>query len=138
MPILTRERRDPAAAILEIRNRKAVERPDAAENRRWAQRRGSFAQGRLIADELGEPLSCIVLDTSSTGARVKPQLARSTRCRDVKDLPKALTLFFVIDRVAIDCTVAWRREGLIGLRFVSPTRPVPKPARMMKPQKPKK
>lgn len=99
-----------------------------ADNRRWAKRRDSVTSATIGGAEIGEPLPCVVLDSSSTGARIKPHFARAARCQSIKDLPAHLTLVFTIDRVAIDCNIAWRRDGEVGLKFVSPARGLPKPA----------
>lgn len=128
-----------APGVFNIRTGKYISIPELApENRRWAKRRAAASKGELSAEEIGEPLACVVLDTSSTGARLKPHFPRAARCQGIKDLPARLTLMFVMDRFAVDCEVCWRREGEIGVRFVSPAREVPKPVRMMQPAKPKK
>jgi hypothetical protein len=101
------------------------------DNRRWAHRRSSATAATLNGSELGDPVPCVVLDTSSTGARVRPHFARGARCQTLKDLPDHFTIIFTIERVAMDCVVAWRRDGEVGLRFVSPARTVPKPKRVM-------
>jgi hypothetical protein len=101
-----------------------------ANNRRWAHRRSSATAATLNGSELGDPVPCLVLDTSSTGARVRPHFARGARCQSLKDLPERFTVMFTIERVAMDCVVAWRRDGEIGLKFVSPARTVPKPKRV--------
>ena len=97
------------------------------DNRRWAHRRGSATPAALIGGELGDPVPCLILDTSSTGARVKPHFAQGARCQSLRDLPERFTLFYTHDRVAIDCKIAWRREGELGLKFTSPARSIPKP-----------
>jgi hypothetical protein len=99
-----------------------------ADNRRWAHRRNSATSATLIGGEIGDPVPCVILDTSSTGARVKPHFARGARLQNLKDLPEKFTLFYTLDRVAIDCVLAWRRDGEIGLKFTSPARSIPKPA----------
>jgi hypothetical protein len=101
------------------------------DNRRWAHRRSSATAATLNGGDLGDPVPCLVLDTSSTGARVRPHFARGARCQSLKDLPERFTIMFTIERVAIDCVIAWRRDGEVGLKFVSPARTVPKPKRNM-------
>lgn len=98
------------------------------DNRRWAHRRVSATSATLIGGEVGDPVPCLILDSSSTGARVKPHFARAAKFQGIKDLPDKFTLFYTLDRVAIDCLVAWRRDGEVGLKFTSPARSMPKPA----------
>lgn len=105
------------------------------DNRRWAHRRSSTTAATISGDGVGDPLPCIVLDTSSTGARVKPHFSRAAKCQSIDELPATFTLTFTMDLVAVDCRVAWRRKGEVGLRFTSPSRSVPKPVRKMQPRK---
>ena len=125
--------------VFNIRTGKYITVPELApDNRRWAKRRAAASKGELSGDDIGEPLACVVLDTSSTGARLKPHFPRAARCQSIKDLPARVTLMFVMDRFAVDCEICWRRDGEVGVRFVSPAREVPKPARMVAPARPKK
>lgn len=117
----------------------SAEQASKADNRRWAHRRASATSATLIGEDVGDPVPCVILDSSSTGARIKPHFTRAARFQNIKDLPGTVTLFYTIDRVAIDCKVAWRRDGEVGLKFVSPARSIPKPAqRPMMPGKGKK
>jgi hypothetical protein len=102
------------------------------DNRRWAKRRASATVATLQGPDLGDPVPCLVLDTSSTGARIRPHLTRGGRFHSIKELPTKFVLLFTIDRVAIDCKIAWRTADEVGLKFVSPARTLPKP-----PQRPK-
>jgi hypothetical protein len=97
------------------------------DNRRWANRRASASAATLTSPNMGDALTCVVLDTSSTGVRIKPHFSRASSCQTLSDLPKTLTLVFTIDRVAIDCKIAWRRDKEVGLTFISPARTLPKP-----------
>ena len=69
-----------------------------ADNRRWAHRRASATSATLIGADIGDPVPCVILDTSSTGARVKPHFARGARFQTIKDLPDNFTLFYTLDR----------------------------------------
>ena len=130
MATAARQSRTLASALSHVGKPTIVGGSDAApaDNRRWAKRRDSTTSATLCSIDIGDPLPCVVLDSSSTGARIKPHFARAARCQSIKDLPAHLTLVFTIDRVAIDCKIAWRRDGAIGLKFVSPVRVLPKPA----------
>lgn len=129
MTTVARQTRTLGSGLSRIGTPAIVGSTDAAlaDNRRWAKRRDSATLATICSNDIGDPLPCVVLDSSSTGARIKPHFARAARCQNLKDLPAHLTLFFTIDRVAIDCKIAWRRDGEVGLEFVSPARSIPKP-----------
>ena len=108
------------------------------DNRRWAHRRSSATAGYVFGGEIVDPVNCVILDTSSTGARIEVRALRGSRYHNVKDLPKQFTIVFMIDRVAVDCTVAWRRGSEVGLKFTSPARTLPPAPNRMIAAKPKR
>ena len=107
------------------------------DNRRWAHRRSSATAGYIYGGEIVDPVNCVILDTSSTGARIEVRALRGSRYHNINDLPKTFTIVFQIDRVAVDCGIAWRRGSELGIKFTSPARTIPPPKRKLAP-KPKK
>jgi hypothetical protein len=118
-----------ALSVLQVVEAKAV------DNRRWAHRRSSATSATMHSPAMSDVITCVVLDTSSTGARAKPHFARANQCRSIKELPASFTLVFTIERVAVECVIVWRRGDEIGLKFVSPSRSVPKPVRKLAPDR---
>lgn len=107
------------------------------DNRRWAHRRSSATAGYIYGGEIVDPVNCVILDTSSTGARIEVRALRGSRYHNINDLPETFTIVFQIDRVAVDCSIAWRRGSELGIKFTSPARTIPPPKRKLAPR-PKK
>ena len=108
------------------------------DNRRWAHRRASATAGYLYGGEITEPVNCVILDTSSTGARMEVRALRGSRFHNIGDLPKTFSLAFTSDRVIVDCVIAWRRGNEIGVKFTSPARPAPPQPKRIIAAKPKR
>ncbi len=107
------------------------------DNRRWAHRRSSATAGYIYGGEIVDPVNCVILDTSSTGARIEVRALRGSRYHNINDLPETFTIVFQFDRVAVDCSIAWRRGSELGIKFTSPARTIPPPKRKLAPR-PKK
>lgn len=101
------------------------------DNRRWAKRRMSATAGYIYGGEIVDPVNCVILDTSSTGARIEVRALRGSRYHNVNDLPKQFTIVFTVDRVAVDCVIARRYGNELGLKFTSPARTIPPQKRMV-------
>lgn len=104
---------------------------------RWAKRSPSRLGAQILHPNLVGPMQCTIRDTSSTGARLEVLAVRGGNIsRD--SVPDRFTLFMPVDRLEVDCEVAWRQATLVGVRYVSPTRRTEKrpPAKIV--QQPKK
>jgi hypothetical protein len=97
---------------------------------RWAKRRASRMPGLLSHASLVEALPCIVTDTSSTGARLdilQPRHGHGSQ--GYVSQPARLPVRFTLTlegRTAVDCEVVWNEGSAFGVRFVSPTRSLPR------------
>jgi PilZ domain len=110
------------------RNRKPtiVGRVSAPDERRFSGRRPSESRAYIFASEVNEPVACTIKDQSSTGARLTIEVGKSALVTDASDIPDKFTLVIQRDRVSLDCSVAWRHDASLGLRFTSPARQLPK------------
>ena len=63
----------------------------------------------------GAAISCVVLDLSRSGARVRFEDA-------AEGLPELVTLEFEASGVAKRARVAWERDKMAGLQFLDPTK----------------
>lgn len=100
---------------------------EAGAENRWARRTSTRIGAQIIHESLAQPMLCTVRDTSSTGARLEIANSRGGISRD--RAPDRFTLVMPADRTMVECTVAWRRGNLIGVRYTSPARRAPKPER---------
>lgn len=108
------------------------------DNRRWAKRRMSATAGYIYGGEIVDPVNCVILDTSSTGARIEVRALRGSRYHNISDLPKTFSLAFTSDRVVINCVIAWRRGNELGIKFTSPARAAPPLPKRVVAAKPKR
>ena len=87
----------------------------------------------MIAAELSHhalpsPIACIVRNTSSSGARVELSGSRNAFSAGVERIPDHITMLMPMDRMQVECRVTWRKGSMLGLRYLSPARIVPKRA----------
>ena len=93
----------------------------ALQNKRWSMRRNSRLAGLITVNaQQGTPVSCIVSDTSSTGAKLDcdPRVPSSKYA--FAALPDKFWLFIKVDRAQVYCEVVWHQDGAMGVRFISP------------------
>ena len=100
----------------------------AAENdeRRWALRKSGIVPAYIISDSLGGPVSCVVRDISATGAKVELKIDRHSVIGSAEGLPKSFVMVLQREFVAVECHIAWRTERMLGVRFVSTMKHMPK------------
>jgi hypothetical protein len=83
----------------------------AFDERRSAVRTRTLLQGKVVVGDALYSAECIIVDLSSTGARVR--VARDFR------LGPPLSLLFVTDGRLVDVAVAWRRGEEAGFAFTA-------------------
>ena len=96
---------------------------DKGAERRWAHRKPCGYRATIKRQGTGTSITCAIVNMSTTGA-----------CLELKDLPPNtdsslhlpayFTLAIRVDRMEIDCSIAWRRGAQIGVRFLSAPRPM--------------
>jgi hypothetical protein len=105
-----------------------AERPSAIAQtvsfieRRFARRKAASANAQIVSADLTVPLSCIVRDVSSTGARIELAVAPENPLGGRAKLPANFTLLMRMDRMEVDCAIAWRNGPFVGVRYVSTPR----------------
>ena len=78
-------------------------------NRRQSTRQGRLLVGQIIYHNNSCVMSCVVLNMSDGGAKLRPA--------DIVHCPGAFTLRLP-DQSPHDCEVVWRKQGMIGVRFI--------------------
>ncbi len=86
-------------------------------------RRAARKPMRTLAEILPEGheqgLSCLVLDMSGTGAKLKIEGATRKAFAPAMQVPETFRLSIPRDSTKIDCRLAWRDKDTIGVTFTS-------------------
>ena len=97
-----------------------------AAEQRWANRKQSRTPALIVIENeaMGRrtaPLSCVLKDTSSTGARLElsPTVAQRWG-NSASGLPERFRLQIPSQLVEMDCRIAWYEGTEIGVQFASP------------------
>ena len=98
----------------------------ASKDGRWARRMNCRIPGEISHRTLPSPIGCVVRDTSSSGARIELTGSRTAFSAGTERVPESITLTMPIDRMEVECRVTWRKGTMIGVRYLSPARPIPK------------
>lgn len=97
--------------------------PDAVESRR-APRRTSIIGGVITSPSMTAERPCKVVDMSATGARIRLTPTADSARGLPAGVPDTFTLVLRVDRMEVDCDVAWRKDRELGVRFLGGMRPV--------------
>jgi len=100
----------------------------ATDERRFAQRKARSLPAYILSERLTVAVPCVVRDLSSTGAKLEIVLGRDTPISSAEGLPDRFVLYIMVDEVEMDCTIAWRRHRLAGVRFAGIARHRPRRA----------
>lgn len=87
-----------------------------------APRKASSATAYITFERLSTPIATRVVNMSATGARLQLTPGPSDVLIPPRDFPDRITMIFRTDRAMVDCTIQWRTEREIGVRFASATR----------------
>lgn len=107
---------------------RAAAAPQTEHCNRRSKRKPTALPAGLTFKGMRIAVPCTVADMSGTGAKIVLPAAAQYSFGDLEHLPSKLTLQLKADCMEIDCEVVWRRQGKLGLRFLSPPRPVPRSA----------
>ena len=113
----------PGAAQGSLTHQRGVER-------RRAKREPGKSGGAICGDGIWVPVSCVVTDISTTGARLTLNDSAEGNVLGTRaKIPNNFTLALRTDRVEVDCAIVWRHLGVMGVRFHSQMRPITKKSR---------
>lgn len=104
-----------------------AEDQDACKRR--SRRKPTTLPGLLMFANMRTTVPCTVMDMSGSGARIGLNAAAQHSFGDLEHLPNRVTLVLRADHLQVDCEIVWRRDGKLGLRFLGPPRPMPRPGR---------
>jgi hypothetical protein len=101
----------------------ALEPADDAEDasvleRRVAARKSAATNALIISPELSLPMACLVRDVSTTGARITLVASSENLLGGRAKIPTRFVLDMRLDRMVVECAIAWRSGAAVGVRFV--------------------
>ena len=105
---------------------KADESSEACKRR--SRRKGTALPGMLAFHNMRLTVPCTVADMSGSGAKLSFPSTMQQQFGDMEHLPEKCILVLKADRMQVDVQVMWRRTGQIGVKFLSPPRPVAPPS----------
>lgn len=103
----------------------------ATPEARFAGRRSSRTPAYITHTSLSQQVAVTMRDSSSTGARLVLVQTKGAFSPGAERLPSRFILNIPMDRATVECEIAWRRGGLMGVRYVSPTRTMARPRRRL-------
>ncbi len=108
---------------------RAKEKPVADESahacKRRSRRKDTSLPAMLTFQTMRLTVPCTVADMSGSGAKLSFPSSMQQQFGDMEHLPEKCTLVLKADRMQVDIQIMWRRTGQIGVRFLSPPKPLP-------------
>ena len=93
---------------------------------RRAPRKSSVIGGTITSKSMVAERPCKIVDMSATGAKIR-LMPTSDQTRGLPSgVPDEFTLVLRVDRIEVDCEVAWRKDREFGVRFKGVPRPLAK------------
>jgi hypothetical protein len=92
--------------------------PPAGREQRSAARKTLMVPGLVRIRGFRLMLPCRIIDMSATGAGAG-LVESASRIRGAQDLPDAIVLTLVSDRLEVDGVIQWRNQSCFGVRFAS-------------------
>lgn len=90
--------------------------------RRFAKRKAVATNALIVSPDISVPISCMVRDISSTGARLELMKTAENPLGGRAKLPGTFTINLRLDRMEVDCAIAWRNGPFVGVRFLATPR----------------
>jgi hypothetical protein len=90
---------------------------------RRATRKPMRTLAEILDEGRSESVSCLVLDMSGTGAKLKIETPPRRAFAPTVQVPETFRLAIPRDNTVIDCRLAWREDDTIGVTFTSAFRP---------------
>lgn len=95
-----------------------------ADNARLAPRKATRTIGYLVATGLESAVECTLVDLSASGAKIRVAAAARKAFAAALVLPEEFRIEIPRDRLEIDCKLAWQKQEMAGVSFLSSFRPM--------------
>ena len=96
---------------------------DAVDSRRRERRKETRCLAYIVAPNSRKELECVVLDMSSSGAKLRLAGVASSPFAAPVVFPQSFKLIIRNDRIEVDCVLCWSKGATCGVTFASPFRP---------------
>ncbi len=108
----------PASAAVEA----AAAEARTLVERRFAKRKAAATNALILSPDISVPITCMVRDISSTGARLELMKSAENPLGGRAKLPGTFTINLRLDRMEVDCAIVWRNGPFVGVRFLATPR----------------
>lgn len=105
-------------------NAKAASDADSEACKRRSRRKETALPAMLTFHNMRLTVPCTVADMSGSGAKLSFPSTMQQQFGDMEHLPEKCILVLKADRLQVDVQIMWRRQGKIGVRFLTPPRPM--------------
>lgn len=123
---LDRLKRMSTKPVAPVQAKSADAPPKVSQEGRRAPRKSSVIGGTITSPSMVAERPCKIVDMSATGAKIR-LMPTSEQTRGLPaGVPDAFTLVLRVDRIEVDCEVAWRHDREFGVRFKGVPRPLAK------------
>lgn len=99
-------------------------KPKPVDNARRAPRKPTRTIGYIVSPELNAPVECTILDLSASGAKIQVAAAARKAFAVALELPDEFRIEMLRDRLEIECKLAWQKQDMAGVSFLSAFRPL--------------
>jgi len=114
---------DPETALGDAGSASAQAGSEGIETRRRARRKQTRCLAYIVAPGSRKELECVVLDMSSSGAKLQLAGVASKPFAAPVVFPQNFKLIIRNDRIEVDCVSCWSKGVTCGVTFASPFRP---------------
>ncbi len=112
------------AMALARANAKTASDANAEACKRRSRRKDTALPAMLTFHNMRLTVPCTVADMSGSGAKLSFPTTMQQQFGDMEHLPDKCILVLKADRLQVDVQIMWRRQGKIGVRFLTPPRPM--------------
>lgn len=104
---------------------KAIAEEAAQACKRRSRRKETSLPAMLTFHNMRLTVPCTVADMSGSGAKLSFPSTMQQQFGDMEHLPERCVLVLKADRMQVEIQIMWRRSGQVGVRFLSPPKPLP-------------
>jgi hypothetical protein len=104
---------------------KAIAEEAAQACKRRSRRKETSLPAMLTFHNMRLTVPCTVADMSGSGAKLSFPSTMQQQFGDMEHLPERCVLVLTADRMQVEIQIMWRRSGQVGVRFLSPPKPLP-------------